>query len=328
MVAGEKGIVSLAPMDGLTHVAFRRLVAHYGAPDFFYTEMVSVRAVVFQPPERDPYLWHTEVDRPLILQLAGREPELFQEAIRILDERFDFHGYDLNFGCTRGRARRQGWGATLLSEPDLARRIARAARRATRKPLSAKLRSAPEHDLKKLLSFAEGLLSEGVETLILHPRAPEEGFRRPPRWEEIRELKQVTGARIIGNGDVFSPEDAARMLSATGCDGVMIGRAALLRPWIFRDVRAFLKGESSPAPPHPLEATTILAKNLEFLPEEWREKRFSLWLFWYLQNFPFGLYYFGQVQKAQGISAKITLLEKLLSREKIPPYPARILQNR
>ncbi len=321
-------ITLLAPMDGLTHVAFRRLVAHYGPPDFFYTEMTSVRAVVFQPPEHDPYLWHTDIDRPLIVQLAGREPELFEEAIRILDERFDFHGYDLNFGCTRGRARRQGWGAALLSEPELARRIARAARRATRKPLSAKLRSAPGHDLKKLLSFAEGLLSEGVETLILHPRAPEDGFRRPPRWEEIAVLKRETGARVVGNGDVFSPEDAIRMLKTTDCDGVMIGRAVLLRPWIFRDVRAAIRENPIPEPPAPIEPVTLLAENLKLLPEEWREKRFTLWLFWYLQNFPFGLYYFGQVQKARGISAKIMVLKDLFSREKIPPYPARIRQNR
>ena len=321
-------LILLAPMDGLTHAAFRRLVASYGPPDLFYSEMISVRAVVFQPPERDPYLWHTETDRPLIVQLAGREPELFEEAIRRLEERFDFAGYDLNFGCGRGRARRQGWGAALLSEPDLARRIARAARRATRKPLSAKLRSAPGHDLKKLLSFAEGLLAEGVETLILHPRAPEEGFRRPPRWEEIRELKRATGARIIGNGDVFSPEDAKRMLSATGCDGVMIGRAALLRPWIFRDVKAFLKGDPLPEPPPPVEPVLLFAENLKLLPEEWREKRFSLWLFWYLQNFPFGLYYFGRIQKETSIEAKLNLLRDLLGREEVPPYPVSIRQNR
>ncbi len=315
-------------MDGLTHVAFRRLVAHYGPPDLFYTEMVSVRAVVFQPPERDPYLWHTEADRPLIVQLSGREPELFEEAIRILDQKFDFAGYDLNFGCSRGRARRQGWGAALLSEPDLAREIARAARRATRKPLSAKLRSAPGHNLKKLLSFAEGLLAEGVETLILHPRAPEEGFRRPPRWEEIRELKRATGARIIGNGDVFSPEDAVRMLSTTGCDGVMIGRAALLRPWIFRDVKTKLQGGPLPPPPHPLEPVELFVRYLDLLPETLREKRFTLWLFWYLQNFPFGLYYFGRIQKETSLEAKLDLLRDLLAAEEVPPYPVSIRQNR
>lgn len=318
----------LAPMDGLTHVAFRRLVAVYGPPDLFYTEMISVRAVVFQPPERDPYLRYTETDRPLIAQLAGREPELFEEAVRRLEERFDFAGYDLNFGCTRGRARRQGWGAALMEEPKLARKIAAAVRRATRKPLSAKLRSAPGHDLRRLLTLAEGLLAEGVDTLVLHPRAPEEGLKRPPRWEEIATLKRETGARVVGNGEILSPDDAIRMLETTGCDGVMIGRASLLRPWIFRDVRTLLKGEPLPEPPDPLEPVEILAENLDFLPGQWREKRFTLWLFWYLQNFAFGLYYFGQVQRTRGIPQKIALLKGLLAPERIPPYPVRIRQNR
>ncbi len=316
-------MILLAPMDGLTHVAFRCLVADYGAPDLFYTEMVSVRAVVFQPPEQDPYLFHSECDRPLVVQLAGREPELFEEAIRRLEERFDFYGYDLNLGCTRGRARRQGWGAALLSEPDLARKIARAARKATRKPLSAKLRSAPGHNLRQLLSLAEGLLSEGIDRLILHPRAPEDGFRRPARWEEVRELKKATGAQIIGNGDIFSPEEAWLRLTETECDGIMIGRAALLRPWIFRDLRRFLKGETLPPQPPPLDPVEKWLFYLSFLPETWREKRFSLWLFWYLQNFPFGLFYFGKIQQAPDLSTKVSRLRELLSKEKMPPYPAR-----
>ncbi|OAQ20161.1 tRNA dihydrouridine synthase [Thermosulfurimonas dismutans] len=318
----------LAPMDGLTHVAFRRLVAHYGPPDFFYTEMVSARAIVHQPPERDPYLFYTEADRPLIAQLAGREPEVIVQALERLEARFDFYGYDLNFGCARGRAKRYGWGAALLSEPELARKIAAGGRKMTRKPLFAKLRSTPGHDLRRLIAFAEGLLAEGVEILILHPRAPEDGFRRPPRWEEIAALKRETGATVIGNGDIFSPEDVLRMLETTGCDGVMIGRTALLRPWIFRDARAFLKGDPIPEAPNPFEPVLLMAEHLKLLPEEWREKRFNLWLFWYLQNFPFGLYYFGRVQKALGISEKLAVLKDLLYREKIPPYPARIRQNR
>ncbi|QJA05749.1 tRNA-dihydrouridine synthase family protein [Thermosulfurimonas marina] len=315
-------MILLAPMDGLTHVAFRRVVARYGPPDLFYTEMVSVRAVVFQPPERDPYLWHTDLDRPLVVQLAGREPDLFEEALRRLEERFNFYGYDLNLGCTRGRARRQGWGAALLLEPDLVRAIARAARRATAKPLSAKLRSPPGHDRRKLFRLAEILLEEGVDTLILHPRAPEEGFRRPPRWEEVRELKEKTGARVIGNGDIFSPEEARRRLEETGCDGIMLGRVALLRPFIFRDLRAFLEGRGIPEPPPPLEPPRLFAEELKLLPEGLQEKRLELWLFWYLQNFPYGLYYFGKVKKISGLSAKLKTLSALLSSEAFPPYPA------
>ncbi len=314
----------LAPMAALTHAALRELVASYRGCDLFFTEMLNVRAIVYQNPEKDPYLIRGKNDHPLVAQLVGREPDLFARAIKKLEELFNFEGYDLNFGCARGAIQRYGWGASLLKEPDLCAEIAAAARENTSKPLSAKLRS-PGHHKEKLFFLVEKLIEAGVSIITLHPRAPEDGFKRPARWEEIKWLKEAFPAlTVIGNGDVFSPEDARRMLQLCACDGVMIGRAALLRPWIFRDIAYFLRGEKIPPPPPPDEAPEKLISLLEeFLPENLREKRFELWLFWYLQNFPYGLHYFGQVKKEKGLASKLALLKKLLTAEKIDPYPAR-----
>ena len=319
----RKPLLALAPMAGLTHAAFRDTVASYGGCALYFTEMLNVRALVFQNLEKDPYLILGRDDRPLFAQLVGRDPELFARAVRRLEERFPFDGYDLNFGCSRGAIQRYGWGVALMAEPSLAAEIVAAVRENTKKPVSAKIRSGLKHDPEKLLSFVEALVGEGLEFLTLHPRAANEGFKRKPRWEEIRLVKEAFPIPVLGNGDVFGPEEAQGLLRLTGCDGVMIGRAALLRPWIFRDVRSFLENGLIPPQPPATEAPEKLCSSLGVLPPELREKRFELWLFWYLQNFPFGLHYFGKIKKKKGLARKLALLKELLSREEIRPYPAR-----
>ncbi len=311
-------------MAGLTHAALRELVASYGGCGLFFTEMLNVRAIVFQNPEKDPYLIRGENDRPLLAQLVGREPDLFARALRRLEALFDFDGYDINLGCTRGAIQRYGWGAALLKEPRLCAEIVTAVKENTTRPVSVKLRS-PDHNKESLLRLVEKLMAAGISFLTLHPRSPQDGFRRPARWEEIKWLKEAfPELTVIGNGDVFSPQEAKRMLSENGCDGVMIGRAALLRPWIFRDITLYLQGETLPPAPPGLEAPERFLRLLEkFLPPELQEKRFELWLFWFLQNFPYGLHYFGRLKKQKGLAAKLALLKTLLAGEKIGPYPAR-----
>ena len=320
----SRPLLLLAPMAGLTHAPLRELVASYGGVDIFFTEMLNVRAIVNQNPARDPYLIQGQHDKPLVAQLVGRDPELFALAVERLEKFFDFAGYDLNFGCARGMIQRYGWGVSLMKEPDLAQEIVRAVCQSTSKPVSVKLRSGFAHDRKALLSFVEGLVQAGAQMITLHPRTAAEGFKRPARWEEIKWLTQTLEIPVIGNGDVFSPTDAVKMSQETGCHGIMIGRAALLRPWIFRDVRALFQGLEVEEPPHPIEPVERLLPLLSrWLPQELQEKRFELWLFWYLQNFPFGVHYWREIKKRPGLEAKLKTLRKLLAGEKIRPYPAR-----
>jgi len=321
----EKNFLALAPMAGLTHAALRELVASFGGCDLFFTEMLNVRAIVHQNPENDPYLICGKNDRPLVAQLVGREPELFARAVARLEKGFSFYGYDINFGCSRGAIQRYGWGVSLMKEPALCAEIVAAVRSATQKPVSAKIRSGFEHNREKLISFVETLIQAGVQLVTLHPRTAEEGFRRPARWEEISWLKEnFPSLKILGNGDVFGPQDAQKMLAQTRCHGVMIGRAALLRPWIFRDTKSYLAKGGIPPGPSPQEIPTKMWELIsQYLPEELREKRFELWLFWFLQNFPFGLHYFGEVKKEKNLAAKLEKLRQFLSRERLRPYPAR-----
>ncbi len=316
-------------MAGLTHAPFRELVAEFSGCDLFFTEMLNVRAIVFQNPRKDPYLRSGRKDRPLVAQLVGRDPELFAQAVERLEALFDFDGYDLNFGCARGAIQRYGWGVSLMKEPSLACEIVRAVRENTSKPISAKIRSGFEHQREKLLDFASRLTKSGLDLLTLHPRTAQEGFKRPARWEEIRWLVEELPIPVVGNGDVFGPQEAQRMLEETGCAGVMIGRAALLRPWIFRDIKSFWTQGKLPPPPPPDKAPQKMASFLkEFLPEELQEKRFDLWLFWYLQNFTFGLHYFREIQRLKGLEAKVAKLQEILAREGFRPYPARPFLHR
>ncbi len=317
-------VLCLAPMAGLTHAAFRELAAEFGGSPVFFTEMLNVRAIVYQNPEKDPYLICGERDQPLVAQLVGREPELFAQAVERLETLRRFDGYDLNFGCSRGAIQRYGWGVALMEEPVLACAIAKAVCQRTSKPVSAKLRSGRTHDRQKLLALAKGLEEAGIRAIILHPRAAKDGFKRPARWEEIAFLAENLSIPVIGNGDVFSPEDASRLLEKTKAFGVMIGRAALLRPWIFRDTRDYWAGKPLSPPPEPIRPLKRLAELINrYLPESIQEKRFELYLFWYLQNFPYGLHYFGKVQRVKGLRAKLALLEELLACEGFRPYPAK-----
>ncbi|WP_456432314.1 tRNA dihydrouridine synthase [Thermosulfuriphilus sp.] len=315
----------LAPMASYTHAAFRSLVASYGGCGLFYTEMLNSRQVASGNLALDPYVMLGYGDRPLVAQLVGGEPEIVARALRRLRSQGVFAAFDLNMSCARGAIQRFGWGVSLMKDPDRAREVLAAAVEAAEGlPVTVKIRSGWQHDLDRLLSFVECLEGAGAAGFVLHPRSAREGFRRRARWEEIRAVVEATSVPVIGSGDVFSPEEALRMFAETGCSGVMIGRAALLRPWIFRDTACFLTEGGFPQPPSAFEPLGRLAHLMEeLLPESLRLKRFRLYCFWYLQNFAFGLHYFRLLQEEPSLSAMLARLKDLLAREKFSGYPAR-----
>lgn len=237
----------LAPMMDLTGHAFRSLVRSYGGCGLYYSEMLNAGRVVHEP---DTALIFKGFDRekPLILQLAGSEPEVLASAVRRL-EVFQPAGFDLNLGCSRALIMKRGWGAALLKDLPAAQRAIRAMRRAAARCVTVKLRNAwprPE----EARAFFRMLEDEGVDAVCVHPRGLEKRFARPARWEWIAETKAWVAMPVIGNGDVRTAADAVDMLRRTGCDAVMIGRAAAARPTIFREAASRLNGqEPSPAPP-------------------------------------------------------------------------------
>ncbi|HLN90341.1 MAG TPA: tRNA-dihydrouridine synthase [Patescibacteria group bacterium] len=227
-----RGKLILAPLAGVTDTTFRRLCRENGA-DIVVTEMVSARGLLCDPIRSGRYLAYDEAERPVGAQLFGSVPcEIAEAAAEVARRGFDF--VDINMGCPVRKVTGGGSGAAILSNPRLAGEIARAAVRATGIPVTAKIRSGFGTEKETYLAVAEELFAAGVAAVTLHPRHRGQMFAGSADWTQIAALKRAfPGETIIGNGDVRAPGDAARMLDETGCDSVMIGRAAMGNPWIF-----------------------------------------------------------------------------------------------
>jgi tRNA-dihydrouridine synthase B len=313
----------MAPMADLTHAAFRDLVAAWGGCGLYYTEMLNARIVASCDPARDPYCAPGLKDRPRAAQLVGDDPAVVAAAIQKLQDLGRFDLFDFNLGCSRGVPVRHGWGAALLNRPDRVREILTEARKVLRSPLVVKMR-IPQGNENSLELWAERLSAWGVDAVVLHARSARDLFKRPARWKALERFKRVFPKPVIGNGDVFSPQDALRLMEETGCDGVMIGRAALMRPWIFADVVHYEKTGRLPDPPDAASLAARYAKDLAGRFEE-REamRRFRLFAFWICQNFSYGAHYFHTACRSPSLRAMAETLHGFLSRERFPEYPVR-----
>jgi len=250
-----RGKLILAPLAGVSDTTFRRLCRENGA-DIVVTEMVSAKGLLCDPVRTGRYLAFEEAERPVGAQLFGSDPgEIAEAAAEVARRGFDF--VDINMGCPVRKVTGGGSGAAILSNPRLAGEIARAAVRAAGIPVTAKIRSGFGTEKETFLAVAEELFSAGAAAVTLHPRHRGQMFAGTADWTQIAALKRAfPGETIIGNGDVRAPGDASRMLAETGCDSVMIGRAAMGNPWIFailtREI-AFPAGPAGPLPfaPYP-----------------------------------------------------------------------------
>jgi len=232
-------LVILAPMSGFTGSAFRRLARRLGA-DLTWTELISAQMILVKGLD-DPLLHVTDAERPVRLQLHGSEPRAILEAAERVCREIAPDGLDLNAGCPARKVVRSGSGAALLTDLprlfEMAKGLVEIAR-SHGMEASVKFRLGFERD--EMERIAETLLRAGVKILALHPRLAREGFSGRARWSRVRDLKQMVGkdARVYLSGDVKSLEDFHRAAAETGADGVMIGRAALTRPWIFTEIKA------------------------------------------------------------------------------------------
>ncbi len=229
-------LVVLAPMSGFTHSPFRRLARKLGA-DWTWTELISAK-MIFTKGLDHPLLSFTEEERPLRLQLYGADPDDLFRAGELVLKYLRPDGLDLNAGCPAPKVTRLGAGAALLEDLSRLYEAACAITEACKGhgiTPSVKFRLGWNED--QMEKIAETLLKAGVKILVLHARLAKESFSSQAQWSRIKDLKDLVGqeAMIIGNGDVQSIEDISKLFQKTDCDGVMIGRAALSRPWIFTE---------------------------------------------------------------------------------------------
>lgn len=229
--------VVLAPMAGITNTAFRRLCREYGA-GLYVSEMITTRALVERNATTMRLIRHHESETPRSIQLYGVDPATVEAAVRIIVEEDHADHVDLNFGCPVPKVTRKGGGAALPWKTELFREIVeRAAKAAGAVPLTVKMRKGIDSDHLTYLEAGRIAEGAGVAAVALHARTASEFYSGHADWSAIAKLKEtVTSVPVLGNGDIWSAEDARRMMAETGCDGVVVGRGCLGRPWLFGDL--------------------------------------------------------------------------------------------
>lgn len=310
--------VVLAPMAGVTDAPFRRLCASFGG-GLFVNQMVTARALL----EGHPSSWELtrfHPDEPVrSLQLYGTDPDVMGEAVRMLVDRGLVDHLDLNLGCPAAKVTRVGGGAALPYKRSLLRRVVAAAVDAAAAtsggtvPVTVKFRLGIDDDHLTFLDTGRIAADAGVAGVALHARTALQHYAPRARWDRIAELVDaVDGIPVLGNGDVFSGEDAVRMMAETGCDGVVVGRGCLGRPWLFRDLELALSGRPAVAPPTLGEVTSTILDHLGRI-GEWEPDRrlagFRKHLSWYLKGYPVG----GEVRRRAGLVEHPGDVEELLA---------------
>ena len=278
--------IFLAPMAGITDLAFRLLVRRFGCAMAF-TEMISVNGLVMGTEKSYRYLESSSDDKPLGVQIFGSDPGIISEAVRIVtDKGADL--VDINMGCPVKKVLKTGAGGALMKDPLNVALILRRAREATPLPLTVKLRSGWNHDEINTLKIARIAQDCGVDAVTLHPRTVSQRFSGAADWSLIEKVKRGLNIPVVGNGDIRRPEDARRMLDVTGCDGVMVGRGALGRPWIVRGIIQYLEGKNVYLPPALQERENVMKQHLEtnidLLGEEVGLRNFRKHVLWYTKG--------------------------------------------
>jgi tRNA-dihydrouridine synthase B len=231
----------LAPMAGLTHSALRQIIIGFGGAGLLSTEMLAAKRVPTENPAVSPFLIRTALEKPLSYQLLISEIREMAPAIEAL-HKFKADAIDLNMGCPAGTVGRFGAGCMLMERPEEVRRLVAEARRLTALPLTAKIRLGVTLDEEKLKSFCLMLEAEGIDMLSIHARLKNESFARRPRWDWIAKAKEWLSIPVIANGGIFSVEEAEKCLRVSGADGLMLGRGAAIRPWLFAEIARDLYG--------------------------------------------------------------------------------------
>jgi len=234
----------LAPLAGITDLPFRLLVKQSGCA-LVYSEMISANALVRESTKTLKMLDSTAEEKPLSVQIFGSEPAIMAEAARMVTSS-GADLLDINCGCAVKKIAKTGAGVALMREPQTAEALFRAVRRTVDIPLTIKIRSGWDVSGRQAIEFARLAEACGIDAIAVHPRTATQGFRGQSDWSIIAAVKDAVSIPVIGNGDILTARDAVQMETDTGCDGIMIGRAAIGNPWIFSRYLALKTGRAEP----------------------------------------------------------------------------------
>ncbi|NEW38844.1 tRNA dihydrouridine synthase DusB [Nocardia cyriacigeorgica] len=319
--------VVLAPMAGITNLAFRKLCREFGSPTSIYVcEMITARAVVERNEKTLHMMSFDEDEHPRSMQLYGVDPATLGEAVRIIVGEGWADHIDLNLGCPVPKVTRLGGGAALPYKRALFARIVRdmvAGAEPAGVPVTVKFRIGIDDDHLTYLDAGRIAEAEGAAAVALHARTAAQRYSGQADWSAIARLKQaVTTIPVLGNGDIFSADDAVRMMDETGCDGVVVGRGCLGRPWLFAELQAALRGEPLPEPPTLGRVGEVLYRHGALLSEHDGEDKamrdLRKHMAWYLMGFPVG----ADLRRSFATVSSLGQLEDLIGRlDATAPFP-------
>lgn len=303
----------LAPMAGVTDLPFRLLCSGQGAA-LTGMEMVSAKAIMYGNKNTEGLLAIHPQEGPASLQLFGSDPKIVSEMAKRIEE-CPFAILDINMGCPVPKIVNNGEGSALMREPELAGKIIAATAKAIEKPVTVKIRKGFDEDHVNAVELAKIAEDAGAAAVAVHGRTREQFYSGEADWEIIARVKEAVSIPVIGNGDVTDGESARKLLVQTGCDGVMIGRAARGNPWLFRQIAAYLeKGEILPAPSMEEKKEMILrhAKlQLEIKGEYTGVREMRKHLSWYTAGLPGSARLRGSVNQAESFADIRRLVESM-----------------
>ncbi|MFO7841724.1 MAG: tRNA dihydrouridine synthase DusB [Fidelibacterota bacterium] len=260
--------VFLAPMAGITDKPFRKICRSFGA-GVVVTEFVSAEGIVRNNDKTLHYMRFDESERPIAVQIFGHDPETLARSAQFIEENLKPDIIDLNFGCPVPKVVKKGAGSAILKDLDRMEKIAKWVVRAVSLPVTVKMRAGWDKGNIVAVEAAERLESSGIGLITLHPRTTKQRYTGEANWSLIRDVRRAVSIPVIGNGDIRNPQDAKAILAATGCNGIMIGRAAIGRPWLFRQITHYLNhGELLPDS-SPEERAETFFRHLELQKEHY-----------------------------------------------------------
>lgn len=236
------GNVFMAPLAGVTDISFRTILKEMGA-DLTYTEMVSAKALHYKNEKTKGLLERAPGEDYMAVQLFGSEPEILGEIAAMLDEREDIILIDINMGCPAPKIVKNHEGAYLMTEPKRASEILKSVKKNTKKPVTCKFRRGYEIGDETALEFAKMAESSGADLITVHGRYRDQFYSGISDRTIIKKIRDTVSIPVIGNGDIFTGEDALSMIKETNCHGVMVARGALGNPWIFREIKSVMNNE-------------------------------------------------------------------------------------
>ncbi len=303
----------LAPMAGVTDQPYRLICREQGCA-LVVTEMVSAKAILYRNKNTNALLAVSEKERPAAVQLFGSDPEILGRiAAKVEEGPCDM--IDLNLGCPVPKIVNNGEGSALMKDLKKAEKIFASVVKHTKKPVTVKFRKGfndSQVNAVELARIAEGC---GVSAVAVHGRTREQYYSGKADWEIIRQVKEAVRIPVIGNGDVFAPQDVKRMLEETGCDGVMIGRGAKGNPWIFSQSLHYLKTGQVPPKPGIKEIREMILRHgkllAEFKGERTAMQEMRKHIAWYTAGLPHSSALRNEINQIDHLDGMLELLEKL-----------------